>query len=312
VKLAIEVAGLGKSYGGLPALAGIDLAAPAGTVLGLLGPNGAGKTTLVRVLSTLLTPDRGQALVAGYDVVAAPQAVRARIALAGQYSGVDGVLTGRENLTLIGRLRHLSRRDARARAATLLDRFGLSAAADRPAQTYSGGMRRRLDLACCLVIPPSVLFLDEPTTGLDPASRTELWSSVRDLVADGVTVLLTTQYLEEADQLATNVVVVIAGTVVAQGTPAELKDRAGAVRAEVTVADADLPDALDALARIAGPVALADRGATISVPLRDGPGEVAAVVLALANRDIALVDLAVRRPTLDDVFLDLVAEAPAV
>ena len=310
--LAVEVAGLSKAYAGTPALSGVDFAVTTGTVLGLLGPNGAGKTTLVRVLATLLAPDAGRASVAGHDVVRDPHAVRASIALAGQYAGVDDLLTARENLNLIGRLRHLGRRGARARTEALLGRFGLTEEGDRPVRTYSGGMRRRLDLACCLVVTPTVLFLDEPTTGLDPASRLTLWAVVRGLVADGVTVLLTTQYLEEADQLAGRVVVIAAGTVIAEGTPAQLKERAGAVRAEVTVARADLATAESALADVAAATPTVDTTTcTVGVPLRDGTGDLAALVLALSTRGVPVADLVVRRPTLDDAYLGLVAGVAA-
>lgn len=227
-ELAIEATGLRLRHGATQALDGLDLSVRAGTVLGLLGPNGAGKTTTVRVLSTLLTPDAGTVRVAGYDVLRRPAEVRRRIGLAGQYAAVDELLTGRQNLELIGVLLHLGRRAARRRAAELLDRYELTAAADKLVGGYSGGMRRRLDLASCLVVRPDVLFLDEPTTGLDPASRILLWGAVRDLVADGMTVLLTTQYLEEADQLADLIVVIDHGRVIAEGTADELKSKAGA------------------------------------------------------------------------------------
>ncbi|MEU9359842.1 ATP-binding cassette domain-containing protein [Streptomyces sp. NPDC048301] len=226
-ELAIEATGLRRRHGDTQALDGLDLSVRKGTVLGLLGPNGAGKTTTVRVLSTLLVPDGGVARVAGHDVVREPAAVRREIGLAGQYAAVDALLTGRQNLELIGRLLHLGRRTARRRAAELLEQYGLTAAADKPAGGYSGGMRRRLDLASCLVVRPSVLFLDEPTTGLDPASRILLWGAVRDLVAEGMTVLLTTQYLEEADLLADLIVVIDHGRVIAEGTAEELTGALG-------------------------------------------------------------------------------------
>ncbi|OLR91940.1 ATP-binding cassette domain-containing protein [Actinokineospora bangkokensis] len=310
--LAVEVTGLRKRFRGTTALAGVDLEVRAGTVLGLLGPNGAGKTTLVRILATLLVPDGGRAVVAGHDVERAPHAVRSSIALAGQHAGVDGALTGRENLVMLGRLLHLGRRGAAARARDLLTRFDLVAAADRPAAGYSGGMRRRLDLACCLVARPGVLFLDEPTTGLDPASRAALWDAVRGLVRDGVTVLLTTQYLEEADQLADRVAVVAAGRVLAGGTPAELKAQAGTARAEVVVGPQDLATAVRALTGPGGPPAADTGTGAVSVPLPGGAAQVSEVVLALSAAGVPLVDLSVRRPTLDDAFLRLVSRPRAL
>ncbi|MEU3712678.1 daunorubicin resistance protein DrrA family ABC transporter ATP-binding protein [Streptomyces catenulae] len=305
--MAIQAEGLRKEYRGTRALRGVDLAVPSGTVLGLLGPNGAGKTTTVRMLATLLAPDGGRAEVAGYDVVRQPHEVRRRIGLAGQYAAVDELLTGRENLTLIGTLLHLGRAAARERAAQLLDRFELTGAGDRPARTYSGGMRRRLDLAACLVARPAVLFLDEPTTGLDPVSRMSLWTAVRDLVADGVTVLLTTQYLEEADQLADRIAVVESGRVIADGTPDELKRKTGEERLEIAVTHpADLPAAVSALRRVTAAEPLADDATrTLSLTVDGGTDTIAAVAAALHAADIAVTDFALRRPTLDEVFVSL-------
>ncbi len=311
--LAIETAGLRKLYRGSPALDGVDLSVRKGSVLGLLGPNGAGKTTTVRILATLLRPDGGSARVAGFDVVRHPQEVRSRISLAGQYAAVDELLTGRQNLVLLGRLLHLGRGGARTRAAGLLTRFGLDDAADRPVRTYSGGMRRRLDIASCLVVEPEVLFLDEPTTGLDPASRIALWDMVRALVAEGVTVLLTTQYLEEADQLANRIVVLAAGQVIADGTPDELKRKVGDERLEVTLRR---PDQMGRALAVLAPVAAAQPTAdpvtgVLAVKLADGMAGIAAAAIALRDAGIEADDFAIRRPTLDDVFLDLVGEGSA-
>ncbi|MFI6809927.1 ATP-binding cassette domain-containing protein [Streptomyces luteogriseus] len=304
METAIRAEGLGKRFKDHEALSGVDLDVAEGTVLGLLGPNGAGKTTTVRILSTLLAPDSGHAEVAGFDVVRRPSEVRRRIGLAGQYAAVDGLLTGRENLTLIGVLLHLGRRGARRRAEQLLDQFNLADAADRPLKTYSGGMRRRLDLAACLVASPSVLFLDEPTTGLDPVSRMDLWTAVRDLVAEGMTVLLTTQYLDEADFLADRVAVVDSGRVVAEGTPDELKRSVGPDRLEVRVAGRGaVAEALAALRTHTpdDPSADGEEG-VISLPLEGGMGSIAAAATALEKAGVTVVDFAVRRPTLDDAF----------
>jgi ABC-2 type transport system ATP-binding protein len=309
--MAIEAEGLRKRYKQTDALGGVDLMVPAGTVLGLLGPNGAGKTTTVRTLATLIEPDGGRARVAGFDVVRQAREVRRRIGLAGQYAAVDELLTGRENLILIGTLLHLGRVPARARADALLERFGLTEAGARPAHTYSGGMRRRLDLAACLVARPSVLFLDEPTTGLDPVSRMSLWTAVRGLVDDGVTVLLTTQYLEEADFLADRIAVVDTGRVIAEGTPDELKRKVGEERLEVVVTSRDaLPAAIAALRGTAGAEPSVDIGrGLVSVALADGMDGIAAAAVALRQEDVEVADFALRRPTLDDVFVTLTGQS---
>jgi ABC-2 type transport system ATP-binding protein len=305
--IAIQAEGLQKRYKETEALRGVDLSVRTGTVLGLLGPNGAGKTTAVRVLATLLAPDGGRATVAGFDVVKQPREVRRRIGFAGQNPAVDELLTGRENLVLLGKLLHLGRRAAAQRAEHLLARFELTEAADRPLRTYSGGMRRRLDLAGCLIADPAVLFLDEPTTGLDPASRITLWTTVRGLVADGVTVLLTTQYLEEVDFLADQIVVIDAGLVVAEGTPDELKRKVGEERLEVRVAPDRLAAAVAVLTRVAVETPTVDEAkGIIALQLQDGMLGVADASAALRDADIAITDFAVRRPTLDDVFLNLV------
>ncbi|GHF80881.1 daunorubicin resistance protein DrrA family ABC transporter ATP-binding protein [Kitasatospora xanthocidica] len=307
MEFAIEAVGLRKLHRTTRALDGLDLTVRTGSVLGLLGPNGAGKTTTVRVLSTLLAPDSGTALVAGHDVAREPQQVRRRIALAGQYAAVDELLTGRQNLVLIGVLLHLGRREARRRAEELLAEYRLTEAADRPVGTYSGGMRRRLDLASCLVRRPEVLFLDEPTTGLDPASRNLLWAAVRGLVEQGVTVLLTTQYLEEADQLADQIVVVAGGKVIADGTPEQLKGKVGQVRLEITVPDpADLPSALGALSPLStGEPALDRTRGLIALPVDGGMAVVAAAAALLRDAGVTVADFGLRQPTLDDVFLQL-------
>jgi ABC-2 type transport system ATP-binding protein len=277
----------------------------AGTVFGLLGPNGAGKTTAVRVLTTILRPDSGRALVLGHDVTREPAAVRLRIGLAGQFAAVDGNLTGRENLELIGRLTQLRRDATRRRAGELLERFGLAGAADRPARTYSGGMRRRLDVAAALVHRPAVLFLDEPTTGLDPQSRADLWEMIRELVADGTTVLLTTQYLEEADRLAHRIAVIDGGRVIAEGTSPELKAGLGATVVEVGFADAATTEEANAV--LAGQDGLAPErdGDMLRLSGDDGTRTLMSVLRALDARDLSPTRLALREPSLDDVFLAL-------
>jgi oleandomycin transport system ATP-binding protein len=302
---AIQAEGLVKRFGDTQALEGVDLTARAGTVLGLLGPNGSGKTTTVRILTTLLAPDAGRASVAGYDLARQPMAVRAAIGVTGQYAAVDENLTGRENLELIGNLLELPRPMRRGRAAALLERVELADAADRVVKTYSGGMRRRLDLAASLVGDPRVLFLDEPTTGLDPSSRRSLWTTIRELVAEGTTVLLTTQYLEEADQLADQIVVLNHGRVLAEGTSDQLKARAGGQVLEVRPANGNLNRVAAVLAGVAGgsPVVDADTR-LVTVPAAD-PGVLAEVVRRLDAAAVAVADLALRRPSLDDVFLRL-------
>ena len=307
---AIEVHDLRKSYGDLQALCGIDLAAPAGTVLGLLGPNGAGKTTAVRILTTLLPPDGGSARVAGLDVVRDAARLRAQIGLAGQYAAVDENLTGRENLEMVGRLYHLGRRPSLERADELLERFGLTDAAARLVRTYSGGMRRRLDLAAALVARAPVIFLDEPTTGLDPRSRLQLWETIEDRVSQGTTVLLTTQYLDEADRLADSIAVIDHGKVIAEGTSDQLKDRVGGERLEVTLAEESQADtAIAALASIASGDRPSCAGDLLSLPMRRDRGGIAEAVRRLDSAGVGIDDIAVHRPTLDDVFIALTGHA---
>jgi ABC-2 type transport system ATP-binding protein len=309
---AITCDGLSKRFGTKAALDRLDLCVPQGTVRGLLGPNGAGKTTAVRILATLLRPDSGRARVAGFDVGSQASQVRARIGLAGQNAAVDEILSGRQNLVMFGRLCHLPAGAARRRAGELLSQFALAGAEDEPVRRYSGGMRRRLDLAASFIVAPRVLFLDEPTAGLDPRGRNEVWQVIRALAAAGTTVLLTTQYLEEADQLADAITVIAAGRVIAEGTPDELKTLAGGDRIDVTVREAsDVATAARLLrARLDAVVRVDQEKRGLSVPVTDRLAALAQVIGSLREENITVEDITVRRPTLDDAFLHLTGEQP--
>ena len=312
--MIITVENIRKSFGAIKALDGVDLQVAQGTVLALLGPNGAGKTTLVRILATLLPPDSGTALVAGFDVVREAVSLRFVIGLTGQYTAVDENLTGRENLEMVGRLYHIDKVESRIRANDLLERFSLTEAANRTAKTYSGGMRRRLDLAASLVARPQVLFLDEPTTGLDPRSRIALWEVIRDLVRDGTTVLLTTQYMDEADRLANTITVIDRGRVIAEGTSEELKARSGGEIVRIIVSDhgqiaaaAELVDSLSSDSPLVSP----EMG-QISISVKDGTSVLADIVRKLDGASISISDIALTQPTLDDVFLSLTGRTTEV
>lgn len=304
---AITAEGLVKKYGKVTALDGVDLAVPSGTVMALLGPNGAGKTTAVRVFTTLLVPDAGRAEVAGLDVVHDARVLRSRIGASGQYAAVDEYLTGFENLEMVGRLYHLGAKRSKARARELLEQFDLVEAGDRPVKGYSGGMRRRLDLAGALVAEPEVLFLDEPTTGLDPRARLALWDVIDNLVARGTTLLLTTQYMEEAERLADQIAVIDHGSVIARGTADELKDRVGGERIELSVREGvDLSVVRDELAPLAaGDIVVEENVRRVTVPVSGGADALVEALGRLSNRGVKVFDVGLRRPTLDDVFLTL-------
>ncbi|UGY93343.1 ATP-binding cassette domain-containing protein [Streptomyces gobiensis] len=310
---AIYAEGLVKTFGDVRALDGVDLDVPEGTVLGLLGPNGAGKTTTVRVLTTLLQPDSGAAVVAGLDVLKYPNEVRRSIGLSGQFAAVDEYLTGRENLQMVGQLYQMSARDAKKRAGELLERFNLADAADRTAKTYSGGMRRRLDLAAALVVSPPVMFMDEPTTGLDPRNRQGLWDVIQELVAGGTTLLLTTQYLEEADRLADDIAVVDHGKVIARGSSDQLKAQTGGERVEVVVHDREhipsVEEVLHGRSLGKGEVTIDQHTRKLTVPVTGGAKLLAEIIRDLDARGIEIDDIGLRRPTLDDVFISLTGHA---
>ncbi|QYX77822.1 ATP-binding cassette domain-containing protein [Streptomyces akebiae] len=311
---AIHAEGLVKTFGDVRALDGVDLDVPEGTVLGLLGPNGAGKTTTVRCLTTLLRPDSGRAVVAGIDVLKDPDAVRRSVGLSGQFAAVDEYLTGRENLQMVGQLYQMRARDAKVRAGELLEQFHLADAADRPAKTYSGGMRRRLDLAAALVVSPPVMFMDEPTTGLDPRNRQQLWDVIKQLVSGGTTLLLTTQYLEEADHLAHDIAVVDHGRVIARGTSDQLKARTGGERVEVVVHERErIPAAVEVLTGFGkGATTVEEHTRKLTVPVTGGAKLLAEVIRELDGRGIEIDDIGLRRPTLDDVFLSLTGHVAEV
>ncbi|MBU6227110.1 MAG: ATP-binding cassette domain-containing protein [Acidobacteria bacterium] len=309
--MAVETSAIIKRYGNVTALDGLDLAVPAGTVLGLLGPNGAGKTTAVSVLTTLIKPDGGWARVAGVDVAKEPQRVRSLIGLSGQYAAVDEHLTATENLEMIGCLYGMKRREARRRANDLIEQFRLTDSANRPLKTFSGGMRRRIDLAGALLASPPVLFLDEPTTGLDPRSRGELWDAIRDRVSGGTTVVLTTQYLEEADQLANEIVVIDHGRAIARGTSQELKRHVGGEHLDVHLArPEDISRVESIVASVAvGAVRIVADESLVSVPVANGVDALASVLASLQSDGVDVVDIGLRRPTLDDVFMELTGHA---
>ena len=309
-EFAVEASGLTKRYGDVVALDGLDLAVPTGSVLGLLGPNGAGKTTAVSILTTLIAADSGMARVAGVDVMNEPQRVRSLIGLSGQYAAVDEHLTATENLEMIGCLYGMRRKAARKKANELIERFRLSEAANRPLKTFSGGMRRRIDLAGALLADPPVLFLDEPTTGLDPRSRGELWTVIRERVEAGTTVVLTTQYLEEADQLANEIVVIDHGRAIARGTSQELKRRIGGEHLDVHLALLDDLSRVEAILRpfATGAVRIDDQDALISIPVAKGVEALGAVMVELTAQNVEIVDIGLRRPTLDDVFMELTGQ----
>lgn len=311
-RAVIEARGIRKAFGATQALAGVDLTAQAGRVLALLGPNGAGKTTLVRILTTLLRADDGWARVAGFDVQRDAAALRSVIGLSGQFAAIDELLSGRENLEMVGELYHLDRRQARARAGEALERFGLADAADRRAGTYSGGMRRRLDVAASLISRPPVVILDEPTTGLDPRSRLEVWELVESLVSDGTTVLLTTQYLEEADRLAHRIVVIDTGRVVAEGTAGQLKAQVGGDRVELHVrADEEFDRVASAVAPLGNGALVLDRDRRrVALPAREGAATLRATLDRLDAAGVVVEDIGIRRPSLDDVFMSLTGKAP--
>ncbi|WP_111508801.1 ATP-binding cassette domain-containing protein [Mycobacterium kyogaense] len=309
---AVVVAGIRKSFGSVVALRDVSFEVGRGEVLGLLGPNGAGKTTTVNILSTLITPDSGRALIAGHDVVADPAGVRRSLMLTGQYAALDDMLTGRENLLMFGRLQGLKKKVAKERALELLEQFDLVEAADRPVSTYSGGMKRRIDIACGLVVRPEVVFLDEPTTGLDPRSRQAIWELVTDFKEAGIATLLTTQYLEEADLLSDRIIVIDKGTVIAEGTADQLKERTGGTYCEIVPRHIqDLPEVV----RVLGPLlpqanraALTETSDRISMPAPEGPRTLMAALTKLNEADIELMDIALRRPSLDEVFLALTGD----